>query len=210
MVIYAAMAIDAVLFDAGGVLIVPIENAEFRVGGRTWKVEEAIGAVEETDFYQRHWQAAFRGEIPEEELWRGSAQEVEPELVRIYRTDEIRAQVNEEVLKLAQELKDTGLKIGLLSNNLPGWFEYWDSERNLRDVFDLVILSYETGLIKPDPEIYRLACRELGLSPEEVLFIDDGEKNVSAAQEVGLQGLIFGSNEVLRQDLKELKLLKNG
>lgn len=58
-------------------------------------------------------------------------------------------------------------------------------------LFDDIVCSAEVGWAKPEPEMYRLACRRLGLPPGACLFVDDYEANVEAARAVGLPGLLY-------------------
>ena len=53
-------------------------------------------------------------------------------------------------------------------------------------LFDVVIESSRTGLRKPDPAIYRLVCAELGVEPEEAVFIDDLGVNLKPARALGM------------------------
>jgi putative hydrolase of the HAD superfamily len=62
---------------------------------------------------------------------------------------------------------------------------------NIHHWFDDVISSADVGLAKPDHAIYRLAAERLGLPVEECLFIDDTERNVVAAREVGMAAIHF-------------------
>lgn len=64
----------------------------------------------------------------------------------------------------------------------------WPKIRAMSAAFahlDYVLVSGEHGLIKPDPAIYRRLCEQVGMAPEELLFIDDGERNVAAAEALG-------------------------
>jgi epoxide hydrolase-like predicted phosphatase len=90
----------------------------------------------------------------------------------------------------------------------------WDDLRRvitgrwkIDDAFDEMIISSEVGLAKPDPKIYHLALSRLGLAAEEAVFVDDFERNIRAAREVGLQTVHFRSQP---QALKELEELLNG
>ena len=58
------------------------------------------------------------------------------------------------------------------------------------DLFDDIVCSAEVGLAKPEPAIYALACRRLGVAPEETVFVDDAPVNVEAAQGAGLGGVL--------------------
>jgi FMN phosphatase YigB (HAD superfamily) len=57
------------------------------------------------------------------------------------------------------------------------------------------------GVAKPDPAIYRHTLAELGVEPEEALFIDDKRINVEAARALGIQAIEFSSVEGLRAGL---------
>ena len=58
--------------------------------------------------------------------------------------------------------------------------------KKLDDLFDKVYLSYEMGLMKPDPAIYQQVLEEQGLIAEETLFLDDNADNVKAAATLGI------------------------
>ena len=70
-------------------------------------------------------------------------------------------------------------------------------EERLRDgmgihhLFDAVVCSAAVQLAKPDHRVYRLAAERLGLSSQECVFIDDAERNVTAAQEVGMAAVLY-------------------
>ena len=67
--------------------------------------------------------------------------------------------------------------------------------------FDVRVWSYQLGVAKPDAAIYRHTLAELGVEPEETLFIDDKRVNVEAARALGIQAIEFSSVERLRADL---------
>lgn len=67
------------------------------------------------------------------------------------------------------------------------WFNA--NGNKLEDFFDMIFLSQELHLQKPDPEIFKTAIRELGASPAETIFLDDSPVNTAAAAACGLQTL---------------------
>ena len=73
--------------------------------------------------------------------------------------------------------------------------------------FDDVLLSYELGRCKPDPQFFVLGLRKLGVQADECVFIDDRPDNVAAASSLGIAGLHFTSAARLEADLTELGLL---
>lgn len=70
--------------------------------------------------------------------------------------------------------------------------------RVLRDV----VVSGAEGMIKPDPRIYALTLARMGHpDPESVLFIDDREENIAAAEALGFRGHVFTGADRLEADL---------
>ena len=67
--------------------------------------------------------------------------------------------------------------------------------------FDVQVWSYLLGIAKPDPAIYLYTLNELGVRPEESLFLDDKQVNIDAALALGMQALQFSNVEQLRADL---------
>jgi putative hydrolase of the HAD superfamily len=88
---------------------------------------------------------------------------------------------------VVRRVKDAGVRTALLSNS-------WGTDayplEELRGLFDALVISGEVGLRKPDPEIYRLAAGRLGLEPDACVFVDDLERNVQAAREVGMHAVV--------------------
>lgn len=65
--------------------------------------------------------------------------------------------------------------------------------------FKKMFLSHELHLLKPAPEIYRIAIAESGCKPEECLFVDDSQKNVDGALAVGMRAVLLPAGASLRQ-----------
>jgi putative hydrolase of the HAD superfamily len=95
------------------------------------------------------------------------------------------ASLVEPMVALMRSLRERGTRTGLLSN---AWGD--DYPRQLfPELFDAVIISSEVGMRKPEERIFRYALGELGLRPEECVFIDDLEANIAAAEAIGLIGV---------------------
>jgi putative hydrolase of the HAD superfamily len=98
-----------------------------------------------------------------------------------------------EVVQLARDLQQAGYKTGILSNMEKRMLAAMRGKLKWLDEFDVQIYSCEVGMVKPDAEIYRLACRRLGCEPHEALFLDDKKENTEAAKQMGMQSLVFNS-----------------
>jgi epoxide hydrolase-like predicted phosphatase len=92
----------------------------------------------------------------------------------------------EPMMELLERAPELGIPTGLISNS---WvMDHYTEE--IRELFDVVIISAEVGLHKPQPEIYRLAAERLGLEPEDCIFVDDLRENVEGAEAVGMTGVL--------------------
>ncbi len=93
---------------------------------------------------------------------------------------------DEAVWDLARRVRAAGRPTGLLSNSWGHAIYPWD---RLRAAFDVLVVSGEVGLRKPDPAIYALAAERLALPPSRIVFVDDLERNVAAARACGMVGI---------------------
>ena len=112
-------------------------------------------------------------------------------------------EIDEQVLGLVDQLKTNGYKVGLLSNNT------LDAAKQFRDTgftdhFDVTLVSAEIGFSKPDPKAFEIFAERLGVSLSELIFIDDTERSLSTAKQVGFKPILFTSYEALLIDLKVL------
>jgi FMN phosphatase YigB (HAD superfamily) len=90
----------------------------------------------------------------------------------------------------------------------PGMFKAIKSRSLLPNInWEVVVDSSLEGFAKPQPEIYLLAQERIGLKPENILFIDNSEKNIMAAKKIGWKTMLYDplqpsqSNEKIRQAL---------
>lgn len=111
---------------------------------------------------------------------------------------------NEELFKYLRTLDHNTVKTGMLSNIGDTIISQLFSAEEIEQLFDSTVLSYQVGMVKPDPAIFRLMADKLGLSPEECVMIDDLEKNCSGAEYVGMKSIQHVSNEHTLSRLAEL------
>lgn len=96
-----------------------------------------------------------------------------------------------ELIKWVQE----HYRVGLLSNNMPGLIKSMFSKSLLPDIpYDIIIDSSQTGFIKPEPEIYKVAAKEAGVPKEALLLVDDSRPNLMEAAKQGWHVLWFDDN----------------
>jgi FMN phosphatase YigB (HAD superfamily) len=110
---------------------------------------------------------------------------------------------NTELLDLIRTLKPD-YKMGILSNIYSDWMRTTFLTADEQALFDDMVFSYEVGMLKPDPEMFALACSRLGVEPETAIMVDDREHNVLAAQKAGMQGILFQTVATFKEDLDVL------
>lgn len=105
-----------------------------------------------------------------------------------------------EMYALVRRAKEQGIATGLLSNS---WGN--DYPRDMwQDMFDVVVISGEVGLRKPEPAIFELTTQRLGLQAEQCVFVDDLKHNVAAATALGWVGVHHVSYEQTATELEAL------
>jgi putative hydrolase of the HAD superfamily len=105
-----------------------------------------------------------------------------------------------EMLTLFRTLHSDGVPTGLLSNSWGGGYP----TELFPDMFDAVVISAEVGMRKPERRIFLHAAEVLGLRPEECVFIDDIQANITAAEQVGYTGVLHTTAESTSARLTEL------
>lgn len=189
--------IKAIIFDLGGVIIEDKSTPYFRshqdkVSPQNFArlLEEEhktdIGKLSDEEFFKKF----------DECFGKGEAQKLYLAERRCYQRPDKR------VLALIKTLKQH-YKIGLISNLYHYWVEPARKQPYLK-LFDEVIFSSEVGLEKPDKEIYLLAAKNLGVRPDECLFIDDKQRNIDGANVVGMKGVLFLGTADLEKKLREI------
>lgn len=111
--------------------------------------------------------------------------------------------VNPDVIDLLADLRAGATPLALLSNAGPDYGSYF-RHGPLGDFFAACYVSGELRLLKPHPEIYRHVLDDLGITPDEAVFIDNRAANVAGAQALGITGHVFTGAAALRSFLAQL------
>lgn len=185
------MTIRAVVFDIGGVLEYKPDLSVDAAWAKRLKLT--------TEEFQKRlmpvWKAGSVGEITLGEVHRriGEALALDADQVNAYMEDVWREYVgtaNRELIEYFRNLRPR-YQTAILSNSFVGAREREQERYGFEDMTDFIIYSHEVGLQKPNQAIYALTCERLGLPPEQVVFVDDVEPNITAAREFGMQAVLF-------------------
>ena len=105
---------------------------------------------------------------------------------------------NERMIEYLRGLREDGLRLALLTNNVREWEPLWRAKLpDVDEIFEVIVDSGFVGMRKPDPEIYELTLERLGggLRADECAFLDDIEVNCDAARALGMTAIRFHDNE---------------
>jgi putative hydrolase of the HAD superfamily len=194
------VSIRAVIFDFGGVFIdSPFDALVAAAEQRDLDPQRLLDVVfgpydQDTD---HPWHRLERGEISvveaRDEIVAASVASGGVEIDPFVLLAELSgSEIRHEVVDYCRELRDAGLRTGLLTNNAKEFETFWRPLLPLDELFDDVVDSSAVGLRKPDARIYRLALDRLGVDAPEAVFIDDALGNVDGARAVGMQAVHIG------------------
>ena len=198
------MEIKAIIFDVGGVLIRTADRTsrqrlEERLGLAEWESEKIV-------FNSEIGRQAQRGIVTNRDLWEAVAQSLSlsPEAVELFKRDFWGGDVlDEAMVELIRQLKQR-YQTAIISNATDSLRETLQTIYPIADAFDLIVVSAEEKVMKPDPEIYRRTLKRLGCEAAESVFIDDFAENVAAARDLGMNVIHFNQSGNLAAELKKL------
>ncbi len=197
------MTVRAVYFNLGGVLVrtefqAPRQHLAEQLG---LEYEDIVRTVFDSDTAIQ----ATLGTITEEEHWDAVCRRLHLPLTEAPRIrDEFFAGdvIDRELLDYLRDLRKK-MKVGLISN---AWSGLRSSiiKNKYDDAFDVMMISAEMGVAKPDERIFRSALEQLDVAPAEAVFVDDFPQNVEAALAVGMQAVLFTAPEQALEQLETM------
>lgn len=115
---------------------------------------------------------------------------------------------NAELLDFIENELKSKFKIGLLSNVAKDRTKELFTDADIA-LFDDIVLSFQVGLAKPDPQIFMMAAERLGVEPDECVFVDDLSKYLLGAESIGMSTVLYTSMEGLRVELTKIGVLND-
>ncbi|MCL2842319.1 MAG: HAD family phosphatase [Oscillospiraceae bacterium] len=109
-----------------------------------------------------------------------------------------------DTVALLPNIKEAGHRLYYLSNFHSDLQDYVLGQYPFFNLFDGGVFSCDVKRIKPDPEIYRNLLDAYQLAPEDCVFVDDMEQNVTAAAALGMHGVLFTSADCVKAFLDNL------
>jgi putative hydrolase of the HAD superfamily len=192
--------IRAIVSDFGGVLTTPLSDGFVRIQDDVGVPRDAFARAMQAATAEAGVNPLYRletGEIPEQAflaaLERHLAELLGREVTLHGFGERYLAALdpNDELFAYYRRLHEGGVRFAMLTNNVREWEPHWRTKLPIDDIFETVVDSAFVGFRKPDPRIYAIALERLGLPAEACAFVDDLERNVAAARELGFHGVEF-------------------
>ena len=192
------MSANAFLFDYGGVFtpspFTAIDALGVKIGAAPGQAMEIIFGPYSQDT-DHPWHRLERGEITlaearEEILAIGRGASLDTDIFQFLAAMSTGEGVRQEFVALVRDIRSAGGKTGMITNNVIEFREHWEKTLPLSELFDVVIDSSTVGVRKPNPAIFTLALKRLGISAGEAVFLDDFAGNIDAARQLGLASVL--------------------
>ena len=200
--------IKVIALDLGGVVV----KLNFQQALRHF---QEVGLADAERYLNPFQQQGFFGDL---EGGRINAEEFRQELGRLTGREMTREEcmyacmgfiecVPQGSLDTVTRLRQAGYRVVLLSNTNPYVMSWAMSPafdgrgRAMSDYFDACFLSYACRMMKPDPDIFRFVLDNELIRPDELLFVDDGPRNIEVARELGIQAILATDAETWPAEL---------
>jgi FMN phosphatase YigB (HAD superfamily) len=154
--------------------------------------------------YHKYFNLAALGKITEKESFEKALQDLG--MTENWR--EIRARhlgyllLNKQVFAYVLGLQKQGLKVLLLSKNVPSQFKDIVSKYELRKYFKNIINTYDLGLPKASKETINFVLKKFKIKPREIIYIDDQDFNLPIAKKLGVNTILYKDFKSCKQKVK--------
>jgi len=195
--------IKAVLLDADGVVI---KNHDYFSNRYKKDYGKSLNDDVIVNFFRNEYKQTAIGKANLKELlkerldewgWKGSVDE----LLKYWFEGE--KELDDEVLRAVNKLREKGVKVCLASDNEKYRAEYLLNTVGIKPLFDDTFFSCFVGYTKSEPEFFKAIIESLNLKPEEIVYFDDDQKNVDIAKELGIDARFYDSISQIKEFLEK-------
>lgn len=181
----------ALILDWGGVLMQTQDDS----GRRDWEHRLRLPSrgVDRAVFDSQAWHDAQLGRLPIETAWRSIGDSLglrDDDLTRFRRDFWRGDRLNQTLIRRIAQWRAAGHPVALLSNFNTELAELLDT-CEVRHLFDPIVISANEGIMKPAAWLYWRTLNRIGLTPAEILLVDDAVPNIIGAQRVGMHTVHF-------------------
>jgi HAD superfamily hydrolase (TIGR01509 family) len=185
--------IKAVFFDYDGVLTTDKTGSQ-----TTTRYLSAVTGIELSvvqDAFRRYNEDLTLGKTTHAQVWPRICRALGQELnIRLLHDAFESTPMNSRVFSLAHQLKER-YSVGIITDNKKDRIDHLKACQGLASLFDPIVVSAEVGSDKGSTEIFLLALRHAGVSPEESVFIDNNKDNLEAPHALGIKTIFHDDDK---------------
>lgn len=146
------------------------------------------------------------GKMTDEEYWNWalsewnlnlSVKEIVDLLIKGYET-------NDNAVEYVRKVRKAGFKTLICSNNFPARINGLQERFGFLNDFDVIVLSYDVGIDKPNKEIFQQLIKKSGVQANEIVYSDDDDTKMLGAQELGINTFLYTDFDAFVQHLESL------
>lgn len=155
-------------------------------------VQRTFPDIRPEDIYNP-WFRADIGELSYLDVWEalgftGDLEKIEREYL-----DTI--ELNDGLLDFLASMKKN-YKLAIISNDTSRWSSYLRERFDINRYFDVISISGDLRIKKPDERIYKLTIEKLGCKAEDCYYVDDRKRYLEGASQVGMNTILFNSRNI--------------
>lgn len=139
------------------------------------------------------WFKADVGELTSLEVWESLGFKGDIEKIEKDYLDTI--EINDGFLDFVSSVSKH-YKMAIISNDSSRWSKYIREKFDINKYFEVINISGDLKIQKPDERIFQLTIEQLDCKAEECLYVDDREGNLEVASKVGMHAVLFNSRNV--------------
>ena len=139
------------------------------------------------------WFKADIGEITSLDVWKAIGFKGDLEKIEVEYLDTI--ELSDGFIDFIEKAKNK-YKLAIISNDSSRWSKYLREKFDLNKHFDVISISGDLKIQKPDERIFLFTIEKLGVNAEDCIYIDDREGNLEAAKKVGMNPILLNSRNV--------------
>ena len=139
------------------------------------------------------WFKADVGELTSLEVWEAIGFQGDLEKIEKEYLDTI--ELSDGFIDFIEKAKNK-YKLAIISNDSSRWSKYLREKFDLNKYFDVISISGDLKIQKPDERIFLLTIDKLGVNAEDCIYIDDREGNLGASEKVGMKPVLLNSRNI--------------
>lgn len=207
----ACMRPDIIYFDLGNVLLLFDHERACRQMAEVAGVDAAKvrRIVFDSDVEIRY----EAGEISSREFYELFCRETgtRPDYDELARAAGDIFEVNGPIKPVVGGLASAGQRLGMLSNTCEIHWNWFSGDRFgiIPSMFEVIVLSFRVGAVKPDAKIFQAAAEMAGAAFENILYIDDVPGHVAAARRLGIDAIEYTTTTQLVEELRRRDVTMN-